>query len=122
MKVEQQQYLVPCKLLSELLSLGVPLLLRVGLTILSLCRRYLLEAPKAPAPSYTTYLLRPPPEALPADPEQFIAQVLAVKLKDDDIRKSRVKMEAAAKQQRFTRNSVMQPSHPHIQTIRARVS
>jgi hypothetical protein len=98
------------------------MLFRVGITILCLCRRYLSEVPKGPVPSYMAYLLRPPPHVLPADPEQFIAQVLAVKLRDEDIRKSRVKMEAAAKQQRLTRNSVTQPSHPHLQNVRARVS
>ena len=67
------------------------------------------------------YLLRPPPEVLPADPEHFIGQVLAVKLKDDDVRKSRVKMEAAVKQQRIPRSSTSQPSRPHLPGGRAKV-
>jgi hypothetical protein len=100
---------------------GVPLLLRVGLAILSICRQFLLETPTSQGPSHMAYLLRPPSEALPGDPEQFIAQVLAVKLKDDDIRKSRVKMEAAVKQQRLPRGSTSQPIHPHPQSGRARV-
>ena len=91
---------------------------------MSLSRRYLLEFPKGPPTSYTAYLLRPPPDALPADPEQFISQALAVKLKDEDIRKMRQKMEAAVKQQqqRAPRLSTSQPSRPHLQDVRVRVS
>lgn len=102
---------------------GVPLLLRVGLAIFSICRRYLFELPVGPGASASpmTYLLRPPPEVLPADPEHFISHVLAMKLKDDDVRKSRIKMEAAVKQQRIPRGATSQPSHPHLQGGRARV-
>ncbi|KAF8510823.1 RabGAP/TBC [Hysterangium stoloniferum] len=104
---------------------GVPFLFRVGLTILSLCRHYFLEGPMKPDTLPAAYLLYPPPEAFPADAEAFIAQTLAVKLKDDDIRKSRVKMEAAVKQQqqRAPRISTSQvPSHPHLQGGKIRVS
>jgi len=97
---------------------GIPFLFRVGLAVLSCCRRYFLEGPMNPSISPASYLLRPPPEVFPENPEDFIAQVLAIKLKDDDIRKSRLKMsEAAAKQQQGLRKtmSVQAPTHPHLQ-------
>lgn len=106
---------------------GIPFLFRVGLNILSLSRRYFLEGPMNPNIPPTMYLLHPPAEAFPADPEVFIAQTLAVKLKDDDIRKSRVKMEAAVvkqqQQQRAPRIPSSQvPSHPHLQGGKIRVA
>ncbi|KAF8587478.1 RabGAP/TBC [Ramaria rubella] len=97
---------------------GVPFLFRVALVIL-------LKFPLTSNTSPISYLLRPPPEVFSPDPEQFIAQALAVRLKDDDIRKSRAKMEAAVKQQqqRVPRASMSQPTHPHLQLSgRARVS
>lgn len=39
---------------------------------------------------------------LPADPEELITLALAVKLKDDDVRKQRVKVEAQLRQQTQT--------------------
>ncbi|GJJ08912.1 hypothetical protein Clacol_003132 [Clathrus columnatus] len=93
---------------------GIPFLFRVGLAILSLSRRHLMEAPNGN--SALQYLLRPVPEDLLADPEQFIAMAFNMKLKDDDIRKSRVRMEASAKlQQRNRLPSTQTPVHPHLQ-------
>ncbi|KAG6841034.1 hypothetical protein C0991_002496 [Blastosporella zonata] len=44
-------------------------------------------------------VLRPAPELLPTSPEALITLALAVKFKDDDFRKQRVKLEAQAKRQ-----------------------
>ncbi|KAF8587488.1 hypothetical protein K439DRAFT_1659026 [Ramaria rubella] len=87
--------------------------------------KHLLEFTLTSSTSPTSYLLHPLPEVFPPDPEQSIAQALAVRLKDDDIRKSRAKMGAAVKQQqqRVPRASMSQPTHPHLQLSgRARVS
>ncbi|KIJ28878.1 hypothetical protein M422DRAFT_189175 [Sphaerobolus stellatus SS14] len=78
---------------------GIPLLFRTGLAIFSYARPYLLNGPMDPSVTPKDYLLHPPAEIFPTNPEEFINQVLNVRLKDDDIRKARVKMEAAAKQQ-----------------------
>ncbi|KAG6806785.1 hypothetical protein H0H92_010048 [Tricholoma furcatifolium] len=42
-------------------------------------------------------VLRPAPELLPTSPEALITPALAVKLKDDDLKRQRVKLEALAK-------------------------
>lgn len=44
-------------------------------------------------------LVRPPAACLPANPETFITLAYSFKLKDDDVRKQRIKMEAQVKRQ-----------------------
>lgn len=88
---------------------------RVGLAILSLARKHLMSSNVNTNVPPLQYLLHPPPDILPSDPDQFIALAYSMKLKDDDIRKSRVKMEASAKQQQRSKTiSHHTPVHPHL--------
>lgn len=76
---------------------GVVFLLRVGLAVASTCRKMVMEATKA---EVAVNLLRnPPAQFFPPNPETFIALACGVKLKDDDVRKQRNKMEAQVKRQ-----------------------
>lgn len=76
---------------------GVPFLLRVGLAIVSACRRQILDSTSEP--EVLRLLAHPHPSMLPATADAFISLAFSVKLKDDDIRKQRVKMEAQVKRQ-----------------------
>ncbi|KAJ3520195.1 hypothetical protein NMY22_g12857 [Coprinellus aureogranulatus] len=76
---------------------GVPFLMRVGLSIISFVRRQLLECRSDEAA--LSLLHRPPPHVLPPTPENYLSFVYSVKLKDDDVKKQRVKMEAQVKRQ-----------------------
>ncbi|KAF8055637.1 rab-GTPase-TBC domain-containing protein [Lyophyllum atratum] len=86
---------------------GVPFLLRVALVLVSCCRRQILESTSKDA--VLNVVLRPSPASLPSSPEAFITLSLAVKLKDDDFRKQRVKLEAQAKRQTQTPRMVSTP-------------
>lgn len=79
------------------LRLGVPFLLRVALALVSCCRRRILESTSEE--SLLALLLHPPQSLLPPTPEAFLTLTFSVKLKDDDMRKQRVKMEAQVKRQ-----------------------
>ncbi|KAL0959414.1 hypothetical protein HGRIS_014662 [Hohenbuehelia grisea] len=76
---------------------GVPFLARVGLAIVTVTRRHILECTSAEAA--LVLLHSPPVQALPPTPDAFISLVHGVKLKDEDFRKQRVKMEAQVKRQ-----------------------
>ncbi|RXW25108.1 hypothetical protein EST38_g748 [Candolleomyces aberdarensis] len=76
---------------------GIPFLLRVGLAIVSFVRRQLLECTSEEA--VLNLLHRPPPISLPPTPENYVSFILSIKLKDDDVRKQRIKMEAQVKKQ-----------------------
>ncbi|KAF5361144.1 hypothetical protein D9758_009039 [Tetrapyrgos nigripes] len=76
---------------------GVPFLIRVGLAITYCCRRAILEATSEAA--VLQYLKRPSATWLPPSPEAFVTLALSFKVKDDDVRKQRVKMEAQVKRQ-----------------------
>ncbi|KAG5650627.1 hypothetical protein H0H81_011552 [Sphagnurus paluster] len=76
---------------------GVPFLLRVALALVSCCRRQIAESTSAE--SALKALHRPSSALLPASPEALVTLALSVKLKDDDIRKQRVKLEAQVKRQ-----------------------
>ncbi|KAG6806328.1 hypothetical protein H0H93_003200, partial [Arthromyces matolae] len=76
---------------------GVTFLFRVALVLISCSARSVVDA-RTPDAALRA-VLRPPPELLPPSPEAFITSALAVKIKDDDIRKQRVKLEAQAKRQ-----------------------
>lgn len=105
-----------CGLLKMLL--GIPLLIRIGIALISCLKRHLLaplplassisassSLSSSSSPSSTTssqsphattllsLLHSPPLAALPPSSDAFIAIALAVKLKDDEVRKHRVKME-----------------------------
>ncbi|KAJ3507830.1 hypothetical protein NLJ89_g6085 [Agrocybe chaxingu] len=76
---------------------GIPFLLRVALALMICCRRRLLDATSEEVVLQT--LSQPPSAWLPAAPDAFLSLAFSVKLKDDDIRKQRVKMEAQVKRQ-----------------------
>lgn len=80
--------------------LGIPFLIRVGLVLMHCCRRAILEF--SSEESILNCLKRPSAHWLPATPEAFISLVLAVRLKDDAVRKQRTKMEAQVKRQTQT--------------------
>ncbi|KAF8889170.1 hypothetical protein CPB84DRAFT_1816476 [Gymnopilus junonius] len=69
-----------------LLFEGVPFLLRVGLAVIICCRQKLLD-------STQKRLLAP------SHPDAFLSLTFSVKLKDDDVKKQHVKMEAQVKRQ-----------------------
>ncbi|KAF5376822.1 hypothetical protein D9757_008893 [Collybiopsis confluens] len=76
---------------------GVPILIRVGLAIIYCCRRAILEATSEDA--VLQYLKRPAATWLPPSPDAFVTLAFSFKLKDDDVRKQRVKMEKQVKKQ-----------------------
>ncbi|EIW51902.1 RabGAP/TBC [Trametes versicolor FP-101664 SS1] len=82
---------------------GVTFLFRVGLAIFAGCRRLVLQS-TSPDDILNT-LCHPPPTALPLNPEAFIELALSVKLKDDDVRKQRNKLEAQVKRRTQPRAS-----------------
>ncbi|KAH8111169.1 RabGAP/TBC [Phellopilus nigrolimitatus] len=77
---------------------GPPFLFRIGLAIL-FCSRTAIESARDRT-SVLSFLARPETlSLLPSDPEDLISLALAVKLKDDDVKKQRVKVEAQLKLQ-----------------------
>jgi len=79
---------------------GIPFLFRVGLALFHCCRRQVLEAINQE--SLFDVLNHPSPNWLPPSPDAFIALAYSVKVKDDDVRKQRIKMEAQIKRQTQT--------------------
>ncbi|KII83924.1 hypothetical protein PLICRDRAFT_118717 [Plicaturopsis crispa FD-325 SS-3] len=80
---------------------GIPFLFRVGLALFQCCRRQLLDATGEQAVMLN--LLHPQPNSLPPTAEAFVTLAHSMKLKDDDLRKQRVKMEAQVKRQAQSR-------------------
>jgi hypothetical protein len=72
-------------------------LFRVGLALFYCCRRRVLEAVNLD--SLLDVLNHPSPNWLPPSPDAFIALAYSFKVKDDDVRKQRIKMEAQVKRQ-----------------------
>ncbi|KAF7359280.1 Rab-GAP TBC domain-containing protein [Mycena sanguinolenta] len=91
---------------------GIPFLFRVGLALLHCCRQRVLEAINQD--SLLHVLNHPSPNWLPSSPDAFVALAYSFKVKDDDVRKQRIKMEAQIKRQ--TQNPRANPartmSHP----------
>ncbi|KAI0056890.1 hypothetical protein BV25DRAFT_1533903 [Artomyces pyxidatus] len=83
------------------LSEGVVFLFRVGLALVTLCRRTLLDAKNEDQALHL--LTRPPAILLSSTPDTLVELANSMKLKDDDIRKQRVKMEAQLKRQTQSR-------------------
>jgi len=79
--------------------LGIPFLLRVALTLTIVCRRHILSSANSAEQSILSTLARPPQAWLPPTPEAFLVMVIGLKLKDDDVRKQRVKMGELIKRQ-----------------------
>jgi len=76
---------------------GVPFLIRVALALVTCCKCDILTSTSET--TILTLLSHPPQSFLPSSPDSFLALTFAVKLKDDDVRKQRVKMEAQVKRQ-----------------------
>ena len=104
-------YVMGCVLIR---TLGVTFLFRAGLAIFSCARRVFLQS--ASPDAVLDALSRPPPNVLPPNPDAFIELAFSMKLKDDDIRKQRNKLEAQVKRRTAqTRASPISPATP--QTI-----
>jgi TBC1 domain family member 10 len=102
-----------CLFLAPLLifgSLGVPFLFRVGLAIASCCRKQLLEA--RDGHTALALLSEPPSECLPDNVEAFVTLAYSMKLKDDDIQKQRLKMEAQLRKQNQQSRPARTPGGP----------
>lgn len=83
--------------------LVVTVLFRVGLALVQCVRHLLLQATSEEAAM--EYLVHPPLACLPSTADAFLNQVLMMKLKDDDVRKQRIKMEAQVKRQTQSRTN-----------------
>ncbi|KAI0736093.1 RabGAP/TBC [Earliella scabrosa] len=93
---------------------GVTFLFRAGLAIFSCTRRIVLQATSPQ--TLLDVLAHPPPSTLPATPDAFIDLAFSMKLKDDDLRKQRNKLEAQVKRRTaHSRPSPISPATP--QTI-----
>ena len=78
--------------------LGPTFLFRIGLALLNACRSP-IEAGRDRT-SLLAILARPEVlSLLPSDPNELITMALSVKLKDEDVKKQRVKMEHQMKKQ-----------------------
>ncbi|KAI0770873.1 rab-GTPase-TBC domain-containing protein [Trametes elegans] len=82
---------------------GVTFLFRAGLAVFSSCRRLVMQSTSPD--SILDILAHPPPSTLPPNPDAFVELALSVKLKDDDIRKQRNKLEAQVKRRTQPRAS-----------------
>lgn len=84
---------------------GIPFLLRIGLALFSCCHRAFLET--TDQGHVISILSRIPLAFLPSNPDALVELAMSVKLKDDDVRKHRSKMEAQLKRQ--TQNRMTKP-------------
>lgn len=90
-------------------STGVTFLFRAALAIFTCCKQALLDATSQEA--VLSILLNPPPSVLPSQPDAFLDVAFSIKMKDDDVRKQRNKMEAQVKRQAQSRGiDVSRPS------------
>ncbi|KAG8963955.1 hypothetical protein FRC05_004357 [Tulasnella sp. 425] len=78
---------------------GASWLFRVALTLLLASKAYIMSEPSISASDALDYLFRPPSQVLPSDADTFVAACLAVKVKEDELRKLRPKIEASLKPQ-----------------------
>lgn len=78
-------------------------LFRVGLALMTLCKRPLmtLNAAQGGQGAAIELLSRPPLSIIPQDPDSFISHTFIVKVRDDDLRKQRAKREAQWKKDRL---------------------
>ncbi|KAG8815446.1 hypothetical protein FRC17_000708 [Serendipita sp. 399] len=78
-------------------------LFRVGLALLTLCKRPLMNiASNRAGPEAAMEMLgRPPLSLLPQEPDVFISHTFTVKVRDDDLRKQRTKRESQWKKDRL---------------------
>lgn len=93
----------------------MPFLIRVGLAIVSCCRTQILESRSDE--TVLALLQHLHPNLLPSTSDSFLQLALSVKLKDDDVRKQRIKMEAQVKRQ--TQTPRMTSTHGSISLPRS---
>lgn len=86
-----------CSCASSLCDSGVPYLFRIGLALITCCRRRLLDCNSEEAALQVLH--HPPPILLSSTADTLVDLANSVKLKDDDVRKQRTKMEAQIKKQ-----------------------
>jgi hypothetical protein len=91
--------------------LGVPFLFRVGLALFTCCRRPLLEAQSRDRA--LSILSQVPAQCLPSNGDALIELAMSKKLKDDDIRKARSKVETQKKRTTSTR-LLKSPANPGV--------
>lgn len=94
---------------------GVVFLFRTALVLFTCCKHGLFEATSQDA--VMSILLNPPSIYLPSSPDAFVDLALSVKMKDDDVKKQRNKMEAQVKRQ--TQSRGIDLSKPSISLPRA---
>ncbi|KZT53459.1 RabGAP/TBC [Calocera cornea HHB12733] len=75
---------------------GSSFLFRTGLVILQSAKRHLMSPSTFP-PSALSYLTRPPANIFDPDPDSFIHRVASVRMRDDDLKRLRPKIEAQLK-------------------------
>lgn len=85
---------------SQLTLLSEPtFLFRLGLAILKLCRAFIMDAARCrSAEDARDFLIKPPVQIFPSYPDAIISSALSLKLKEDELRKLRPKIEAQVKQ------------------------
>jgi hypothetical protein len=70
---------------------GPTFLFRVGLALLNVVRHQIFSMQGMLPPQVLAFLAHPPPQAFNSDPEAFIQLCFSVKIKEDDLRKARIK-------------------------------
>ena len=90
--------------------LGVPFLFRIGLALLTCCRRPLLQAKSRDRALYI--LSQVPAQCLPSNGDALIELAMSKKLRDDDIRKSRSKVEKTQKKRSTSTRFLKSPANP----------
>ncbi|KAH7097871.1 RabGAP/TBC [Auriculariales sp. MPI-PUGE-AT-0066] len=70
---------------------GPTFLFRVGLALLHVVRRQIFSMQGMAVPQIIAFLARPPPQAFHPDPEAFVQLCFTMKLKEDELRKARIK-------------------------------
>lgn len=92
---------------------GPPFLFRIGLALLNICRSHIESS--RDRTSVLVALARPEAlSLLPNDPDDLITSALSVKLKDDDVKKQRVKLEAQMRRQTQSLAALASRSTPSL--------
>lgn len=87
-------------------SLDPSFLFRLGLAILKLCRSFIMDAARCrSADDARDFLIRPPANVFPSYPDAIISSALGLKVKEDELRKLRPKIEAQLKQRHPLRSA-----------------
>ncbi|KZO92107.1 RabGAP/TBC [Calocera viscosa TUFC12733] len=75
---------------------GSSFLFRTGLVILQSAKRHLMSPSTFP-PSALSYLTRPPANIFDPDPDSFVNRVASIRMRDDELKRLRPKIEAQLK-------------------------